>query len=146
VRLRPVASTSAVVLVRQEAPAVTSVADWERENPANFSGTVTASGPAVLAMAESAAPGWTLTGVPGAKKVTLQGWMSGWQLPAGGDFTISYGPARIARYAFYLLPVTVVLSGLFMYAVRLPAGRPGIWAVRHRRRVRRWRWPRRWRR
>jgi arabinofuranan 3-O-arabinosyltransferase len=146
VRMRPVASTSAVVLVRQQPSTATSVADWERENPAHFSGTVTASGPAVLAMAESAAPGWTLTGVPGAKKVTLQGWMSGWQLPAGGDFAIRYGPARIARYAFYLLPVTVVLSGLFMYAVRLPAGRPGTWTVRHRRRNRRWRWRWRWRR
>jgi arabinofuranan 3-O-arabinosyltransferase len=141
VRIRPVASTSAVVLIRQDEPGAAAVADWERENPAHFAGTVTAAGPTVLAMAESAAPGWALTGIPGARKVTLQGWMSGWELPAGGDFAIRYGPARIARYAFYLLPVTVVLSVAFMYAVRLPAGRPGAWAVRHRRRRRR-----RWRR
>ncbi|MEU8656677.1 hypothetical protein [Actinoplanes philippinensis] len=136
VRIRPVASTSAVVLIRQAEPGPESVVDWERENPAQFSGTVTGSGPAVLALAESAAPGWQLSGIAGAQKVTLQGWMAGWTLPAAGDFTLGYAPSRIARAAFYLLPVTVALSAGFMYAVRLPPGRPGDWAVRHRRRRR----------
>jgi arabinofuranan 3-O-arabinosyltransferase len=141
VRMRPVASTSAVVLVRQDTPAATSVPDWKRQNPAHFSGTVTTPGPTVLAMTESAAPGWALTGIAGANKVTLQGWMGGWELPAGGDFSIRYGPSQVSRYMFYLLPVTVVLSVVFMYAVRLPPGRPGSWPVRHKRR---WQWRRRW--
>ncbi|AEV85688.1 hypothetical protein ACWT_4666 [Actinoplanes sp. SE50] len=147
VRLRPVASASAVVLVRQTAATPASSADWTRHDPAHFAGTLTASGPTMLALAESAAPGWRLTGIPGATKVTLQGWMSGWRLPGGGGFALSYGPARIARYAFYLLPVTVVVAGAYMYGVRLPAGRPGDWTARHRRRRRLpWRllkWPRR---
>ncbi|BEL07952.1 hypothetical protein Q0Z83_061430 [Actinoplanes sichuanensis] len=144
VRIRPVASTSAVVLIRQDEPGPESVVDWQRENPARFSGTVTGDGPAVLALAESAAPGWRLTGIDGAEKVTLQGWMSGWTLPAGGDFTVHYTPATLSRYAFYLLPVTVALSIGFMYAVRLPPGRPGAWTIRHRRRFR-WRPDLRWR-
>ena len=81
---------------------------------------------------ESTAPGWALTGIEGARKVTVQGWMAGWSIPAGGSFEVRYGPARIARLAFYLLPVTVVLSVAVMYAVRLPPGRPGDWQVRHR--------------
>ncbi|GAA2701388.1 hypothetical protein [Actinoplanes palleronii] len=146
VRLRPVASSSSVVLVRQApaAPAVPAPSvTWTRSNPAQFSGTVTAAGATTLALTESAAPGWRLSGIEGATKVTLQGWMSGWSLPGGGTFAVRYGPARVARYAFYLLPVTVTVAAVFMYAVRLPPGRPGVWDVRHRRRRVRWRprWP-----
>jgi arabinofuranan 3-O-arabinosyltransferase len=141
VRLRPVATPSSVVLVRQEAPARTSAVDYHRENPTEFTGTVVTSGPTAVALAENAAPGWVLTGVPGARKVTLQGWMGAWLLPEGGTVTLRYTPARISRYALYLLPVAVAASLVFMYLVRLPAGRPGVWAVRHRRRrpVLRWR-------
>ncbi|BCJ49590.1 hypothetical protein Asp14428_10650 [Actinoplanes sp. NBRC 14428] len=136
VRLRPVASPSSVVLVRQETPAATSTVDWKRQNPAQFTGTLTTSGHTTVALAENAAPGWMLTGVEGARKVTLQGWMNGWVVPAGGEFHVRYAPARTARYALYLLPVMVAASLVFMYAVRLPRGRPGDWAARHRRRRR----------
>src|SRR3712207_839721 len=72
VRLRPVASPSSVVLVRRTSPAATSTVDWEKQNPTQFTGTVTAPGRTTVALAENAAPGWTLTGVEGATKVTLQ--------------------------------------------------------------------------
>jgi arabinofuranan 3-O-arabinosyltransferase len=133
VRLRPVASPSSVVLVRQEQPAATSTLDWTRHNPAQFTGTVTTGGRTAVALAEGAAPGWQLTGVEGARKVTLQGWMSGWIVPAGGEFVVRYTPARIARYALYLLPAGVLAALIVMYATRLPTGRPETWTVRHRR-------------
>ncbi|MEV4706339.1 hypothetical protein [Actinoplanes sp. NPDC049316] len=138
VRLRPV-NPSTVVLVRQEAPTGTSSVDFYQDNPTQFAGTVTASGPTAVALAENAAPGWLLTGAPGARKQTLQGWMGGWLLPEGGTVTVRYTPARIPRLAMYLLPVAVAASLLFMYVVRLPEGRPGVWTMRHRRRPRRWR-------
>ncbi|SDT46715.1 hypothetical protein [Actinoplanes derwentensis] len=140
VRIRPVASSSAVVLVRDQGTGTaTSTVDWERRNPAWYSGLITAPGSTVLALTESAAPGWQMTGVEGGTKVTLQGWMSGWTVPAGGSFEIRYGPSQLSRYAFYLLPATVGISIGFMYLRRLPPGRPA--AVRARRR-RRWRWRR----
>lgn len=135
VRLRPVASASSIVLVRQASVAGKSAVDWQQSNPAHFTGTVVASGRTAVALAESAAPGWALSGVDGARKVTLQGWMSGWLLPSGGDVTIRYAPARIARYAYYLLPVAVAAALLFMWLTRVPPGRPGDWIPRHRRRA-----------
>ena len=57
-------------------------------------------------------------------------------LPEGGTVTLRYTPARISRYALYLLPVMVLAAVVFMYAVRLPSGRPGIWSRQHRRRRR----------
>ncbi|GAA3338425.1 hypothetical protein GCM10020358_18440 [Amorphoplanes nipponensis] len=136
VRLRPVASPSSVVLVRRPDPVPPSTVDWTRHNPAHFSGTVTAPGRATVALAETAAPGWTLTGVEGARKIRLQGWMNGWVLPSGGPVEVRYAPARIARYALYLLPVTVAAAVVSMYLLRLPPGRPGSWSLRHRRRGR----------
>ncbi|UQU62417.1 hypothetical protein COUCH_25705 [Couchioplanes caeruleus] len=136
VRLRPVASPSSVVLVRQQEAAATSTVDWQRHNPTQFSGTVTSAGRTTVALAENAAPGWMLTGVDGARKVTLQGWMSGWALPSGGTVTLRYAPAKVARYALYVLPLAVAGAVAFMYLVRLPAGRPGAWTMRHRRRWR----------
>ncbi|MET8149501.1 hypothetical protein ACIBSW_38510 [Actinoplanes sp. NPDC049668] len=133
VRLRPVATTSAIVLVRDATPEETSTVDFTMENPARFTGTITSPGRTAVALAENAAPGWVLTGVEGATKVTLQGWMGGWLLPeGGGKVTMQYAPAVISRYAMYLLPVAVVASLLFMYAFRLPADRPGLWAIRNR--------------
>ncbi|HWS31441.1 MAG TPA: hypothetical protein VN408_01720 [Actinoplanes sp.] len=133
VRVRPVASSAAVVLVRApaEVTAAGAVADWQRNNPAHFSGRIT--GPGVLALAESAAPGWGLTGIDGTAKVTLQGWMGGWTVPGGGSFEIRYGPSRLSRYAFYLLPATVAVSLGFMYLRSLPPGRPASVTARHRR-------------
>lgn len=136
VRLRPLATPSAIVMVRQQEPGAAATADWKRHNPAQFAATITATGPATVALAENAAPGWLLTGVEGARKVTLQGWMGGWALPEGGTVTLRYTPARISRYALYLLPGMVLAALFFMYAVRLPPGRPGIWSRRHRRRLR----------
>lgn len=137
VRLRPVATPSAVVLVRQrEAPAASSVR-WVRHDPTRYTATVTATGATTVALAENAAPGWQLTGVDGAERVTLQGWMGGWSLPQGGELTLRYTPARLSRYALHLLPVTVLGAAVFLYVTRLPPGRPADWVVRHRRR-RRW--------
>ncbi|MEU7907597.1 hypothetical protein [Actinoplanes sp. NPDC049118] len=133
VRLRPMASPNAIVLVRDAAPATKSIVDYSKQNPTQFTGTVTTSGPTAVALAESAAPGWMLTGVEGARKVTLQGWMNGWLLPEGGTVTMRYAPARISRYAFYLLPVTVAASLMFMYAFRLSGGRGGPLATLRRR-------------
>ncbi|AGL14297.1 hypothetical protein [Actinoplanes sp. N902-109] len=126
VRLRPVASPSAVVLVRDTPAAPTATVDWERHNPTQYSATVTSSGPTTLGMAENVAPGWLMTGIPGAEKVTIQGYMNAWKLPAGGTATIRYAPARVARYAYYLLPVSVLGSLAYMYVFRQPG--------RHRRR------------
>jgi arabinofuranan 3-O-arabinosyltransferase len=89
---------------------------WARHNPTEFAGAVAAGGSTTLALAESAASGWRLTGVEGAQKVTLQGWMAGWRLPRGGEVTLRYTPARISRYALYLLPVTALAAVLAMYA------------------------------
>jgi arabinofuranan 3-O-arabinosyltransferase len=139
VRLRPVASPSSIVLVRQQTYPGRSAVDWQQKNPAQFTGTVVARGRTVVALAESAAPGWVLTGVDGARKVTLQGWMGGWLLPSGGEVTIRYTPARVARAAYYLLPVAVLGSLVFMWLTRVPPGRPGGWIARHRRRRLRWR-------
>ena len=118
VRLRPVASPSAVVLVREPEPAAGATVRWERRSPAEFTATVDAAGPATVALAENAAPGWQLTGVDGATKVTLQGWMAGWTLPRGGELTLRYAPARPARYALYLLPAAVLAALLTMYLTR----------------------------
>jgi arabinofuranan 3-O-arabinosyltransferase len=134
VRLRPVASPSAIVLVRQDEGTAPAAARWIKHDPTRFSGTVTGTGPTTVALAENAAPGWRLTGVDGAEPVTVQGWMAGWSLPRGGQLTLRYTPARVARYALYLLPVTVLGAVIFLYATRLPAGCPATWSARHRRR------------
>jgi arabinofuranan 3-O-arabinosyltransferase len=133
VRLRPVASPSAIVLVRNAAPETSSTVDFTKENPATFTGTVVSSGHAAVALAESAAPGWVLTGVEGARKVTLQGWMNGWLLPGGGTVKMRYAPAGISRYALYLLPIVAAASVAFMYVFRLSAGRLGPWVWLRRR-------------
>ncbi len=137
VKLRPLSTPSAIVMVRQpSAPPAVATVDWRKDNPTQFAGTVVSSGPTAVALAENAAPGWILTGIDGAEKVTLQGYMNGWLLPAGGEFTMRYTPARISRYALYAFPVTIVASLAFMYLTRLPAGRPELWEVQHRRRGR----------
>jgi arabinofuranan 3-O-arabinosyltransferase len=83
---------------------------WQRQNPANFSMSVASGGPTVVALAENFAPGWRLDGGAGAEHVTLQGWMNGWRLPAGATATATYGPAKVSRYALYLLPVAVAAA------------------------------------
>ncbi|WP_305789449.1 hypothetical protein [Symbioplanes lichenis] len=136
VKLRPLSTPSAIVMVRQEPVSSTAAVAWDKNNPTQYSGTVTSAGPTAVALAENAAPGWILTGIDGAEKVTLQGYMNGWLLPAGGDFTMRYTPAKLSRYALYIFPVTIVASLLCMYLVRLPPGRPAIWVMRHRRKWR----------
>ena len=142
VRLRPVASPSSIVLARRTATTRSSMVDWQRRNPAMFTGTVVAGGRTAVGLSETAAPGWQLGGVDGARPVTLQGWMNGWLLPSGGDVTVRYTPARMARYAYYLLPLAIAGSLLFMLLTRVPPGRPGDWVPRHRRRGRELKWRR----
>ena len=124
VRLRPVASPTTVVLVREGVPAPAAPVDWRRVNPARYTADVTSDGPVVLGLAEGAAPGWTVQGAAarGATQVTLQGWMNGWRLPAGGPVTVAYAPARYARAALFLAPVGVAAAAGWMLAGRLGFG------------------------
>ena len=112
VRLRPVASPTTVVLVREAPVVVPPTVRWSRQNPANYSVDVTSDSPVVLALAETAAPGWMIqgAGAAGGERVTLQGWMNGWRLPAGASGTLVYAPARISRGALYSLPVAVLVA------------------------------------
>jgi arabinofuranan 3-O-arabinosyltransferase len=112
VRLRPVASPTTVVLVRQTPEGQPAEVRWNRVNPATYRATVRADGPTALALAETAAPGWSVSGpgTVGARPVTLQGWMNGWLLPGDADVTIAYGPATLSRYALAMLPVTAAIA------------------------------------
>jgi len=156
VRLRPVASPSTVVLVREAPPVEPAAVRWSRQNPANFTVEVTSEGPAVVALAENAAPGWVIRGraAAGARHMTLQGWMNGWLLPAGGSATLVYAPARISRYALFFAPLAVAAALGWMHpgrrrltgplsrmAGRLARRYPGRLA---RRIAGRWSWPPRW--
>jgi len=126
VRLRPVASPTTVVLARQAPATAAAEIRWDRQNPATFTADVTSPGPTVLALAEGAAPGWAISGdaADGARKVTLQGWMTGWHLPAGGSATLAYAPARYSRLALYLLPVSA-LAGLGWIWLGVAVDQPG---------------------
>lgn len=144
VRLRPVASPTSVVMVRESVPREPAGLDWSRRNPATFTADVTSEGPAVLALAENAAPGWSIRGkaATGAERVTLQGWMNGWRLPTGGPATLVYAPASISRAALYLLPVAAVAAAGWTVA----APWAGRWLRRRAWLWRPWLWRRLWRR
>jgi arabinofuranan 3-O-arabinosyltransferase len=137
VRLRPVASTSSVVLVRDGPLEPAAELEWQRDNPTRF--PVSVSGPTtVLSLSETYAPGWQLQGMPvGSPKpehLQVQGWANGWTLPAGDiDGALAYGPSRISRYALLAFPVALVLALLYpLFAwwwrrrrVRMVAAREG---------------------
>ena len=117
VRLRPVASTSNIVLVRDGPVEPAADLRWQRDNPTRF--PVSVSGPTtVLSLSETYAPGWQLQGLPAgtprAEHLQVQGWANGWALPAGDiDAVLAYGPSRIARYALLAFPAGLFLALLY---------------------------------
>jgi arabinofuranan 3-O-arabinosyltransferase len=129
VALRPVASTSVVVLVRRTPTTATPRLAWSRTDPTRYPVSV-AGGATVLALRETAAPGWQAQGlVPGASAthVTVEGWANGWILPAGTHVgTLVYAPARVAHIALVVLPLGVA-AALALMAV-------GRWRRRRRER------------
>jgi arabinofuranan 3-O-arabinosyltransferase len=118
VKLRPVYTTSTVVLVREPEAALPPPAEvvWHKENPANFTVKVPDPQGSYLAFAENAAPGWQVMGEKGdAEPVTLQGWMNGWKIAGPVDATLVYTPSRVSRLCLYLLPIGVLASLLWMW-------------------------------
>jgi arabinofuranan 3-O-arabinosyltransferase len=110
VRLRPVASTSAVVLVRETPTTPSPTLEWRRTDPTRYPVTVGA-GSTVLALRETTAPGWSFQGGAAATKTTVQGWANAWlvdsEVPTEG--ALVYSPARISRWALLSLPVALVV-------------------------------------
>ena len=119
VKLRPVASPVTVTLIRApnddlaalDAPRAYEP-EWKRNNPASFSVNST-SGPGVLALAETFAPGWTLSKAE-TDHIAVEGWMNAWRVGAEGvTGTFIYQPSMISRKALMITPITVVLALLF---------------------------------
>ena len=115
VALRPVASTSTVVLVRRTPVAIAPAPTWSRVDPTRYKSS-TSGAATILSLQETSAPGWQIQGLPTgvtAPHVTVEGWANGWQLPAGTlDVSLVYAPAKISRYALLMLPVAVLLAVL----------------------------------
>jgi arabinofuranan 3-O-arabinosyltransferase len=130
VRLRPVASPSTIVLVRQDSASTkTAGYTWRRANPTRFPATVTSTEGTVAALYETFAPGWAAPGISTrSEHVALQGWMNGWRVPAGrhtGAF--SYTPEGRARLARLALPAGLVAAAVWIVLARW-------WRSRRRRR------------
>jgi len=118
VKLRPVYTTSTVVLAREPETPLPPPAEvtWQKENPANFTVEVPDPQGSYLAFAENAAPGWQVLGEDGgAEPVTLQGYMNGWKITGPVDATLVYTPSRISRFCLYLLPIGVLAALLWMW-------------------------------
>jgi len=114
VRIVPVASTSTVVLVRDTETVAAPTPTWSRTDPAHYPVSVQGSA-TVLALRETAAPGWQFQGLPkgtpAPEHTTVQGWANAWVLPAGTHAgTLTYAPSKMSRYALLLLPVAVLLA------------------------------------
>jgi arabinofuranan 3-O-arabinosyltransferase len=118
VRLRPVASTSTVVLVRRSPATSSADVTWSRENPTRYPVTTTGA-PTTVVLRESYAPGWQLQPTASSgEHIAVQGWANAWRVPADGSGTVVYAPARIARYALLSLPIAVVLALVSMVVGR----------------------------
>jgi arabinofuranan 3-O-arabinosyltransferase len=109
VRLRPVASTSAVVLVRETTTEPSPEMDWRRADPTRYPVEVGA-GRTVLALRETTAPGWSFQGGAGSTKTAVQGWANAWLIDSAEPIegALVYSPARFSRWALLSLPVALV--------------------------------------
>jgi arabinofuranan 3-O-arabinosyltransferase len=121
IRLNPVASPNTVVLVRQPNGGTPDVmdersipVDSERINPARTDIQV-GSGAALVALTETSAPGWKLTGF--GKSSPAQGWMAAWEVAGQPvDGAARYLPSGMSRRALYLLPIAIVAAFLALAA------------------------------
>ena len=118
VLLRPVASPSTVVLVRDPRPVTAPAVTWTRKDPAHFAVDVAApaSPGSVVALTETAAPGWGLRGT--GQRMVVQGWMNAWPLDKAVTGTIGYAPAHTSRLALFALGPFLVLAGLYVLVTR----------------------------
>ena len=119
VLLRPVASPNTLVLVRDPEAVAAPAVTWTRQDPAHFAVDVAApaSAGAVVALTETAAPGWQLPRAAG-QRIVVQGWMNAWPLDGAVKGTIAYGPARISRLALYTLPPMLLLAVFYVLVTR----------------------------
>jgi arabinofuranan 3-O-arabinosyltransferase len=130
IRLNPVASPSAVVLVRQPEGKAANLmagrtirAESTPINPARTDVRVEA-GAAVVALTQTNAPGWNLTGF--GKSSATQGWMASWVVDGQAvDGSARYLPSSKSRLALYLLPIAVVAAFLAIWAGTLWRRRRG---------------------
>lgn len=120
--LLPVASPSTVVLVRQPpgGPDVMSARSLPVEStkvsPVQTTVQV-AAGAQVVALTETSAPGWSLTGF--GRAYPAQGWMASWRVDGQPvDGSARYLPAGLSRKALYVLPVAVLLAFAALYVGR----------------------------
>ena len=119
--MRPVASPMSVVMVRQPyggTPNVmddrTMTAEYKEVNPAQYKVSV-GPGAMIVALTETSAPGWSLTGH--GKAIAAQGWMAAWPAemqPVEG--TARYIPSTRGRQALMLLPIALLgaFSAMFL--------------------------------
>lgn len=126
VRIRPVADDSLVFAPVAARPAVAPAMTWHEDSPSHYRVAVRgASGPFVLALSETYAGGWTLTGLPAGAHVThvqLDGYRNGWIITANGDFdlSIAYQPARWGRLAITaseLAALVLLMSVVFGFVM-----------------------------
>jgi arabinofuranan 3-O-arabinosyltransferase len=110
VLLRPMASTSTVVLVRQPDRPVTTapLAGWRRPDPAHYSAGTGPAAPAVVGLAEAYATGWH--GPRGSRHLAVEGWMNAWVLPPGTTSTLRYRPAEVARKGLLVFPLAALAT------------------------------------
>jgi arabinofuranan 3-O-arabinosyltransferase len=122
VKLRPVASTNSVVMVREpaggddalSAPRSTRVSSAS-DNPIMTS-FVKPPGPTIIGFIEGYAPGWQLAG---AEHIMLEGWMNGWVVAEDEvKGTLLYRPARIAGFGLIILPIAIVLAIMSIWLSR----------------------------
>ena len=124
VRVTPTASATAVVLVRVPDGQATVAAPVEVLHPTPATYTVTLDGitdGAVVTLAETWAPGWSLAGLPEgvtATRLRLDGYQNAWQFDGSfaGEVEIRlvYAPALTARTALKVSALVVPMAWLWL--------------------------------
>lgn len=112
------------------APVAPSVR-WEEEGPDRFRVQIhRASGPFLLALAESFAPGWSLRGLPQgwtAEHLEVDGYANGWRVQGRGSasLTLEYRPARPVRFAAAVSLGTALACAVFWAVLAVRRRRDG---------------------
>lgn len=123
VRLRPVASPSTVVLVReQDVAGKPAPVTWDRSDPAHYTVRPGHGGPgSVVALAETQASGWSL-GSQG-EHLAVQGWMNAWRVTSPSQSgTARYLPAETSRTMLLLTGPAVLAAVLALVTARWRRG------------------------
>ncbi|MEI2790486.1 MAG: hypothetical protein V9E93_16635 [Steroidobacteraceae bacterium] len=123
VALTPAPTSSAIVVRRAVTAPAPAPVTWTATAPAAFTVHADAvTDGTVIGLAETYAPGWTLSGLPAgahATHIVLDGWKNGWTiegLSGPVDLRVRYAPADLSRRALHVSLVAVPAALLALVA------------------------------